>query len=287
MGIITTAFVKQFGSNVEQLVQQKGSRLRGAVRIESGITGEEAFFDQLGATAAVQKTSRNADTPLIKSDHQRRRVSMFDYEWADLVDKEDRLKMLIDPESSYATSAAWALGRAIDDSIIASASGSAATGKAGGTSVPLPGGQKIVAGAAGLTIAKLIEAKEIMDLADVDPDEEKYICVAPKQMSDLLATTEVTSADYNTVRALVMGKIDTYMGFKFIISNRLATDGSDDRLVLAWARNGLLLGIAADIRSEIERRADKSYATQVYLSMGIGSTRMEEEKLVEIACVEA
>ena len=103
MGIITTAFVKQFGSNVEQLVQQKGSRIRGACRIESGITGEEAYFDQLGATAAVQKTTRNADTPLIKSDHQRRRVSMYDYEWADLVDKEDRLKMLIDPESSYAT----------------------------------------------------------------------------------------------------------------------------------------------------------------------------------------
>ena len=95
MGIITTAFVKQFGSNVEQLVQQKGSRIRPAVRIESGITGEEAYFDQLGATAAVQKTSRNADTPLIKSDHQRRRISMFDYEWADLIDKEDRLKVFI------------------------------------------------------------------------------------------------------------------------------------------------------------------------------------------------
>jgi len=286
MGIITTAFVKQFGSNVEQLVQQKGSRIRGACRIESGITGEEAYFDQLGATAAVQKTTRNADTPLIKSDHQRRRVSMYDYEWADLIDKEDRLKMLIDPESSYATSAAWAMGRAIDDSLIASLSGTAYTGKAGGTAVPLGAGQKIVVGAAGLTIAKLIEAKEILDLADCDPDEPRYIAVSPKQISDLLATTEVTSADYNMVRALVQGKVNSYMGFEFIISNRLAVDGSNDRLCPVWVKSGLLLGIAADIKSEIDRRSDKSYATQVYLCMGIGSTRMEEDKIVEIACNE-
>lgn len=286
MATITTAFVKQFGSNVEQLVQQKGSRLRSACRLESGITGEEAYFDQLGATAAVQKTSRNSDTPLIKSDHQRRRISMFDYEWADLIDKEDRLKMLIDPESSYATSAAWAMGRAIDDSLIASLNGTAYTGKAGGTSVVLPAGQKIVVGAAGLTIAKLIEAKEILDLSDTDPDEPRYCAVSPKQISDLLATTEVTSADYNMVRALVTGKVNTYMGFEFIISNRLAVDGSADRLVPVWVRSGLLLGIAADIKTEVERRADKSYATQVYLCMGIGSTRMEEEKVVQIACNE-
>ena len=286
MGIITTAFVKQFGSNVEQLVQQKGSRLRGACRIESGITGEEAYFDQLGATAAVQKTTRNADTPLVKSDHQRRRVTMYDYEWADLIDKEDRLKMLIDPESSYATSAAWAMGRAMDDSLIASLNGTAYTGKAGGTAVALPAGQKIVHGGAGLTIAKLIEAKEILDLADCDPDEERYIAVSPKQISDLLATAEVTSTDYNQVKALVMGQVDTYMGFKFILSNRLATDATPSRLVPVWVKSGLLLGIAQDIKSEIDRRSDKSYATQVYLCMGIGSTRMEEEKVVQIACNE-
>lgn len=286
MANITTAFVKQFGSNVEMLVQQKGSRLRGAVRVEAGIVGEEAFFDQLAATAAIKKTTRNADTPLIKSDHRRRRLSLFDFEWADLVDSQDKLKTLIDPESAYVLNAAWALGRSTDDEIITAFNATAFTGKEGGTSVTLPASQQIVAGGVGLTIAKLRSAKEILGLADVDPDEPRFIAVSPKQLTDLLATTEVTSSDFNTVKALVQGEIDTFMGFKFIETNRLPVDSSSDRLVFVWAMNGILLGIAEDLTARIEERADKSFANQVYLKMGIGATRMEEEKIVEIACVE-
>lgn len=286
MGDITTAFVKQFGANVEMLVQQKGSKLRNAVRIETGVTGEEAYYDQLAATAAVKKTTRNSDTPLVKSDHRRRRVTMYDYEWADLLDKEDKLKMLIDPENSYAQNAAWALGRSMDDEIIAAASGTAYTGKAGGTAVTLPAAQQVVAAAAGLNLTKLLAAKEILDGADVDPMEPRYCAVTADQVTDLLNTTEVKSADYNTVRALAMGQVNTFLGFEFILCNRLAVDGSSDRLVLVWAKNGLLLAIADEISSQIDKRPDKSYATQVYLSMSIGATRMEEAKLVEIACVE-
>ena len=49
---ITTAFVNQFSSNVHMLSQQMGSLLRSAVDEES-ITGEKAFFDQIGQAAAV------------------------------------------------------------------------------------------------------------------------------------------------------------------------------------------------------------------------------------------
>ena len=104
MAAITEAMVKQFGSNVEFLVQQKGSRLRGAVRVETGIVGEDVFFEQLAETAAVKKTTRNADTPLVKSDHRRRRVSMFDLEWADLVDKQDKLKLRASKQSKLSRS---------------------------------------------------------------------------------------------------------------------------------------------------------------------------------------
>ena len=286
MGDITTAFVKQFGSNVEMLVQQKGSKLRNTVRIES-VVGEEGYFEQLAATAAVRKTTRNSDTPLIKSDHRRRRVTMYDYEWADLLDKEDKLKMLIDPESDYATNAAWALGRSMDDEIIAAVSGTAYTGKAGGTATALGASQQIVAAATGLNLTKLLAAKEILDGADVDPGEERFCIVTAEQMTDLLNTTEIKNADYNTVKALVQGQVNTFLGFNFIMCNRLAVDGSDDRLILVYTRSGVLLAMGSDIRAEMDRRADKSYAMQVYLSMGIGSTRMQEAKVVEIACVEA
>lgn len=287
MGNITTAFVKQFGDNVELLVQQKGSRFRNAVRVETDVVGEEAYFDQLAATSAVRKTTRNADTPLVKSDHRRRRVSMYDYEWADLLDKQDKLKMLISPESDYAMNAANAMGRSMDDELIAAASGTAYTGKAGGTSQALGSGQQIVHASAGLTLDKLLEAKEILDGADAPEDEERFCAVTAKQVTNLLNTTEVKSADYNSIRALVAGQINTYVGFNFIRSQRLAVDGSSNRLVLCWVKSGLLLAIAQDIVTEIGPRPDKSYATQVYEKMGIGATRMEEEKVVEIACTES
>jgi len=286
MAAITEWMVKQFGANVEFLVQQKGSRLRQAVRVETGIVGEDAYYEQLAETSAVKKTTRNADTPLVKSDHRRRRVSLFDYEWADLVDKQDKLKMIVDPENNYVLNAGWALGRATDDELIAAFNGTAYTGKTGSTPVALPASQQIVASATGLTIDKLREAKEILDSADVDPEEERYIVCSPKQITDLLETTDVTSADYNTVRALVQGQIDTFLGFKFIVSNRLPVDASGDRLVFAWARTGILLAVAQEMQTRIDERKDKSYATQVYLSLGIGATRMQEEKIVEIACVE-
>lgn len=285
-GNITTAFVKQFGRNVDALVQQKGSVLRDCVRIETGIVGEEAYFDQIASTAAIKRTTRNADTPLIKTEFNRRRVTMYDYEWADLLDKEDQLKMLISPESPVAMNAAWAMGRAMDDLIIDELGGTSYYGKAGGSSIALPSDSKIVVGGTGMTIAKLLEAKEKLDSHDVDPMEPRYCVVTSAQIKDLLETTEIKSSDYNTVKSLAMGQIDTFLGFKFVMCNRLDTDDSDDRLCYCFARNGMLLAIADGVKSEIERRADKSYATQVYLSMGIGATRMEEKKIVQIACAE-
>ena len=285
MGDISVAFVKQFGSNLDFLVQQKGSMLRGAVRLET-VTGEEAYFDQLASTAAIKKTTRNSDTPLIKSDHKRRRVSMYDYEWADLIDKEDKLKMLIDPQSDYATNAAWALGRSIDDAIIECFANTAYAGKAGGTSQNFPAANIVSAGATRLTLQKLLDAKLILDGADVDPAEERYIAIKATQLSDLLNISEIKSADYNTVRALVRGEIDTYLGFKFIICNRLATNSSGHRICALWAKSGLLLALSKEINTQITQRADKSYATQVYAAMSIGATRMEEAKCVQILCTE-
>jgi hypothetical protein len=106
------------------------------------------------------------------------------------------------------------------------------------------------------------------------------------QVTDLLGTTEVTSSDYNTVKALVQGQIDTFMGFKFIRTQRLTEDATPDRQVVAWIQSGVLLAIGQDFTSRISERADKSYSTQVFASMSIGATRMEEEKVVEIACEE-
>lgn len=282
---ITTAFVNQFSANIQMLSQQMGSILRAAVDVES-VNGEKAFFDQVGAAAAVLRTSRHADTPLVDTPHSRRMVTMSDYEYADLIDDQDKVRLLVDPTSTYSRAAAAAMGRAMDDVIIAAALGTAQTGKDGSTSTALPSAQKIAVASAGLTIAKLVSAKEILDSGNVDPSIPRHIVVSPKQVSDLLNNTTVTSSDYNTVKALAMGEINSFVGFQFHVSNRLGTDGSGDRQVIAFASDGIKLAIGKEPAARIDERADKSYATQVYYCQSIGATRMEESKVVEIACSE-
>ena len=286
---ITTAFVQQYGSNVQMLSQQMGSRLRETVDVES-ITGKNAYFDQVGSVTAQVRTSRHSSTPQIDTPHSRRRVSLADYEWADLIDDADKVRMLIDPTSSYAKAAAAAMGRAMDDVIITALGGTAYSGETGGTSVALPSTQKFATSnqSDGLTVAKLLDAKKKMDLADVDPSIPRYIVCGATQISDLLNTTEVKSSDFNTVKALAQGQIDSYLGFKFIMSNRLSFDASntDDRLVFAFTKDAIKLAIGKDVTARIDERADKSYSTQVYYCMSIGATRMEEEKVVQIPCNE-
>lgn len=282
---VTTSFVNQFSANVQMLSQQMGSLLRSAVDTET-VNGEKAFFDQVGSAAAVLRTSRHSDTPIIDTPHSRRQVVLSDYEYADLIDSADRVRLLIDPTSTYARAAAAAMGRAMDDVIIAALYGDAKTGKDGSTTTSFTAANKIAHGSAGLTIAKLVNAKQILDAGNVDPSIARYIVCSPKQISDLLNNTTVTSADYNTVRALSQGVISDFVGFRFIVSNRLPVDTNSDRRVFCWAQDGMKLAVGKEPTAKISERSDKSYSTQVYYCQSVGATRMEEAKVVEIACSE-
>mgnify|MGYP003115247084 FL=1 len=87
-------------------------------------------------------------------------------------------------------------------------------------------------------------------------------------------------------KALVQGDINTFVGFEFIVSNRLKVDSTPSRLCYAFAQDGIKLAIGKDIMARIDERSDKSYSTQVYYCATFGATRMEEDKVVEIACNE-
>lgn len=297
---ITTPFVDQFNANVTMLSQQKTSRLRAAVR-EQSVVGDTDYFDRLGATSAQKKTTRHGDTPLISTPHSRRKVTLEDYEWADLVDKLDKVKMLNDPTSSYAINAASAMARSIDDVIIEALGGTAYSGHEGSTSVNnydsgecrlIDGDGSLVAAGSDhsnttetpLTIAKLLTCKELLDAAEVDPERQRYFLTNAHNMCKLLDTTEVKSSDYNTVKALAQGHIDTFMGFKFIQSERLNANATDTGCVECYAFAGDAIGLSVGQNpvAEISKRDDKSYATQVYYSMSIGATRIEGPAVVEI-----
>jgi hypothetical protein len=185
---ITTAFVEQYSANVMHLSQQKGSRLRSAVDMET-VTGKNAFFEQIGSVAARKRPSRHADTPQMDTPHARRRVSLVDYDWADLIDNEDRVRMLIDPTSPYAQAAAFAMGRAIDEAIIEAADGTAYTGVSGSTATAFDTSNIVdvqvgVSPAAdtGLNVGKLRAAKEILDASEVKPDVPRYLILNATQL---------------------------------------------------------------------------------------------------------
>lgn len=283
---ISTAFVQQYSANIMLMAQQKGSRLRAAVRNET-LVGDKGFFDQIGATTATKRTTRHGDTKLVNSPHSRRRVTSSSFDWADLIDNEDRVRMLIDPSSAYVLNATSALLRSMDDEIIASALGTAYTGLDGTTAVALPAAQKIAVGGTAMTLAKLLAAKEILDANEVDEDEPRFCVATSKQLSDLLGDTKVTSSDYVTVKALVQGTLDTYLGFKFIRSERLPKDpaAATTRQCFAFSQQGLLIALAADVTARIAERADKNHAVQVFVSQDVGATRMDEKRVVQIDCL--
>jgi hypothetical protein len=305
---ITTAFVQQYHANVFHTAQQKGSRLRMCVRNETQ-NSKSDFYDRIGPTAPVRRTSRHAPTPRIDSVHSRRRVTLNDYEWSDLIDKQDRLRMLLDPTSDYIKAASYSLGRGMDSEIISAALGNAYVGETGSSTTALGTGQRLVpilsSSITNMTVDALIAAKEILNASDVEEDEDLYIAVTAKMLTGLFQSTEVTSSDYNTVKALAQGKIDTFMGFKFIRTQLLPApsvafsydtttglyNGSGTAVTLAschsaiaWAKSGILLATGQDITARVSERDDLSYATQAYASMSVGAVRMEEAKVVEIIC---
>lgn len=315
---VTQAFVQQFSANIYNLAQQKGSRLR-AFSQQKMVTGDSAYFERLGTATAQEKSGRHSDMPLLEAAHTRRKVSMTDFEWATLLDTEDQLKMLIDPVSGYSQAAMWALGRSLDDVLVAAMGGNAYSGPAGATSVPLTASQYIGAVSGGalsnMNIETLRAVKEIFDSNDVDESIPRHIAITSSQLRSLLGQTEVTNHDYASVKALVQGTIDSFLGFQFHRLERLPTNanpfrssssfaatvdvssgavtlstGNGDALrrCFAWAEDGIGLAIGSDIKGSVDRRVDKSgIPWQVSASMSIGATRIEEAKVVGILCSES
>jgi len=308
---IDTAFVEQYSANVLLLSQQKVSRLRGTCQMES-VTGRSFYGERIGATAGEDVDDRHGDTPLISTPHSRRKGTLVDWDWADLVDDFDKIKMLIDPASTYVQNAIAAANRRIDMHVYNALGGVSYAGQTGATSinnydadecrlvdsdgtVATAGSNHTAAVSTALTIAKLLTCKQLLDEGDIDPDRQRFFVTNPYNLNMLLNTTEVKSSDYNTVKALAMGQIDTYMGFKFIMLQNYmdATKGhlrdseaeTADEAVecYAWVQDAIKLGVGKEITTRITERADKRYSVQPYVKMSFGATRVEGPGVVEIS----
>jgi hypothetical protein len=311
---VSTAFVQQYSTNIMMLLQQQGSRLRGAVQQFSFQGKAASMAEQFGSVNPVRNQGRHSDTPLISTPQDKRWVYPNDYDWADLVDNQDRLRMLTDPAGPYTQAGVMAMGRAMDDEIIAGILGTNNTGENGtsatGTLYAYNSNSQSIAAATGaasatgLNIAKLRAAKRKMLEADLDIDNDQlFAVISAKQHDDLLNEAQAVSLDYNNRPVLVDGKITSFMGFNFIHSeripgaanyNNLAGISSSDAdgqyvansrwIVPVFAKSGVALGMWNDIQASVDRRADKRNSYQVYVTGTFGGARLEEKRCVLINC---
>ena len=291
---IPNHFTTQFDANWKHLVQQKNSRLREYVTIDS-IQGKEKSYNQLDSASMVAIADRSVTTRISDQAMSKRWVRTTEYDTAKLVDEWDEAKLgeVVLPTSPIVQAHGAAYARTCDSIIISAMRGDSYTGTTGTTAVPLPAGQKVGVGYvetgatanSGLTIAKLRRAKFILDANEVDEEEERIIVVSAKQLQDLLRTVEVTSADYNTVRALADGAINTFMGFKFRRTQLLPIT-TTVRSCYAYVKSGVVLA-ERGLKTYMDVRPDLSHSLQIRSVASLGAVRMEEKKVVEIACDEA
>jgi hypothetical protein len=292
---IASAYAVQYGTNVSLLLQQKGSKLRSSVSMGSYQGKQAEVVTQYGATNARPVTSRYQPIAPVNTPNARRWVLPGDYDWADLIDTFDKLKLLADPASAYTTNGLYAMGRSLDDVILSGMLGDNKTGEAGGTTTGFDtSGQRVAvnyaaSGNVGLTVDKLREARRILMKNEVDLDAEPVYCaITAEQHDDLLGQMQVVSSDFNGDRPVLQdGMVTRFLGINFIHIERLPTSSASVRRCPVWVPSGVHLGMWNDIASNVTQRRDLSgHPYQIYLMMSIGATRTEEKKVVDILCAE-
>src|SRR4029077_4359938 len=221
---IPSHFVTEYATNWEHLAQQKMAKTRECVMVDT-VNGKEKKYNQMAPSEMDPVTIRAGDTRISDTDLPARWLRPYPLDKAFLFDEWDEtfLGEVVLPQSESIQNHAYAYNRSVDRTVIKAALNVAYTGEIGVDPTPLPAGQIIpvnfvetgATANTGLTIGKLRQAKYMLDAADNDDEDPRYIAITAKALQDMLRTTEVTSADYNGVKALVDGNVNTFLGFEF------------------------------------------------------------------------
>lgn len=295
---IPVHFVDQYTTNVAHLLQIQGGLLRGKVS-EGSHMGESAVaLDQYGPTEMQEVVSRLAPMGRIDAEFDRRWVYPVDYDHPQMVDTFDKLRVMVDPQGPLAQNAVKAAARQMDRVIFASFFGDAKTGRSGGTTETFDTTNHRVDAAigasadTGLNADKIIRAKKIMRLNNVDFERDGRPCIAisPEQEEDLLRQAQVINNDYFSVGGkpvLVDGRVTQWCGVDILVSNLVPSNASY-RLVPMWVSNGVHLGVWSDVKARVDTRPDLSGVPyQLYTTMTVGATRTEAGRVIQIECTEA
>lgn len=277
---IDNAYIQTFESNIRHLAQQSNIRLANHVTVAYG-GSEKHNWDRLASTEAATKVGKRVATPTLDPAWTRRVSTPTVKHWADSYAQSDIHQMLIDPKSSLVTSGGMAMGRAKDDLIIAAATGNATDGDGG--AVAFPAGQKIGDGTGVISFDMITEVTEKFLSNDIDPDEPKVFVIGPTQMRKLLQLTEATSSDYVNAKALAaMGYLEHWMGYGWIVSNRLLVPGAGELSCLAFTKKALGMNVNQDTWARVAEDPSISFEWRVYLEFTCGVVRVEDEHIVHV-----
>ena len=276
---ISNAFVTLFDSEVKQAYQ--GQRLlAGVTRERNGVEGSTVKFPKIGKGSATIRVPQTDVTPLNVT-YSQVTATMEDYIAAEYSDIFNQQKVNFNERQELVQVVSGAIARRMDqvvlDALTAASSPSTVSNDIGGTDTDL-------------NVAKLRAAKKAMDANNV-PAEGRTILVHANNLSSLLSETEVTSSDFNSVKALVTGDIDTFLGFKFItLGDRdeggLVVDGSSDRTIFAFHRDALGLGIGMGQQSRVDYIPEKT-SFLVASMFSAGAVAIDDEGIVKITCRES
>lgn len=289
-------YVQQYNSNLQLLLQQRGSRLREAVMSGTHIGAQAAPVDQISPITANKVTQRFAPITRTDAGMTRRWAFPVDYDSSQLVDSFDKLRIVNDPTGYLVQNAGYALGRAMDQEIINAFFGSSATGVNGGTPVSFTSGNIVnvdngSTGASGMSVAKLRAVKKLFMANEVDLDFDPLYCaMTSKQHDDLLQEVQVIDADFNGGKPIMEeGKISRFLGINFIHIEFLGTGvdslSGTSTLVPIWAKSGMYLGLWNDIETKISQRDDLTgLPWQAYAKASIGGARLDEKRVAQVQC---
>lgn len=293
---IEQAWIDTYEMNLRHALQQRDSKF--ASRVDFGtVEGAKKRFTWIGSVEMVERKEKLGNTKWQDVDFWSRWISrrIFDYPYL-LDEYEDIMKSLTDPTSDLLKAAVMAARRRKDQVIVEAFGATAYTGEDGTTAVPFDTTNQVIdiqtghpSGSASnqpLNLAKLGELKARMDEADVDEYDPRYIAVSPRQMQELLKTTEVKSADYNTVKALVKGEVNSFMGFEFVMYNKLPW-ASNTRTCWAWTKSSMILGVSTELKMNGPVPIpEKNFNPGGEVTMALDATRLCDAAVFQLPCLE-
>lgn len=276
---ISNAFVTLFDAEVKQ-AYQADAVLRNTVRLRTGVTAATHRFPRIGTGVAQVRVPQTDVTPL-NVQYSNATVTLSDWIAAEYSDIFNQAKVNFDERQELVQVVGKAIGRRADQLVIDALAASSTT---------LTVANSVGGAATNLNVAKLRQAKQLLDAGNVPMGDRYILCHAANLMA-LLSETAVTSSDFNTVKALVQGDLDTFLGFKFITIGDRSEGGlvgggaGSDRKVWAWHKTAVGMAEGMGIRSEINYIPEKT-SWLVSSMMSAGAVAIDAGGIVEITCRE-